>query len=81
MKKLCKVVQKAVIEFQEAASTLAEQLQEQLSKAEEYLENRSEKWQEEKGGDYEDWISEIQQMIDTCESVAEMNGETEFQSG
>lgn len=80
MKKLCKEVQKAITEFQEAASVLAEQLQEQLSKAEEYLENRSEKWQEEKGGDYEDWIGEIQQMIDICESVAEMNGETEFQS-
>lgn len=47
MKKFTKEVQKAITELQEAASVVAEKLQEQLSQAEEYLEARSEKWQEE----------------------------------
>ncbi len=78
MKKFTKEVQKAIAELQEAASVVAEKLQEQLSQAEEYLEARSEKWHEEKGGDYEDFMGEIQMMIDNCESIAELNAELEF---
>lgn len=34
--------------------------------------------QRQKGGDYEDFMGEIQTMIDNCESIAELNAELEF---
>ena len=68
MKKLSKATAVAI-------ATLVDELSADLERAQEYFDERSEKWQEsEAGEDYQAWIERLEEIEDALNDVPEAPG-------
>lgn len=71
MKKISKDAVGLIIDLKDKSEAILLDLlvaiEEQLDIAQEYMSGRSDKWQEQHGGEYEDFISEIEQMRDNVQ--------------
>lgn len=78
MKKLSKDVKKKLEEVINLAAEVATDVQEERDQGQEYLDERSDKWKEEHEGDYEDFLSELDNIIDALTTVQELSSEVEY---
>ena len=78
MKKLPKDVKKKLEEVINLAAEVGEMVQEARDQSQEYLDERSDKWKEEHEGDYEDFLSELDTIIDALTAVQELSSDVEY---
>lgn len=69
MKKLSKETLKAIESAVSVLAGLEDILQEAIDTAEEYAGERSDKWQEKQGGNYEEFVANIQNLRDATENL------------
>lgn len=78
MKKLPKDVKTKLEEAINLAAEAAEMVQEARDQGQEYLDDRSDKWKEEHEGDYEDFLSELDNIIEALTAVQELSSDVEY---
>lgn len=78
MKKLPKDVKTKLEEAINLAAEAMEMVQEARDQTDEYLEARSEKWVEDHGDDYNDFQSELDNIIEALTTVQELSSDVEY---
>ncbi len=78
MKKLPKDIKVRLEELIVNASEVAEMVQEARDQGQEYLDERSDKWKEEHEGDYEDFLCELDNIIEALTAVQELSSDVEY---
>lgn len=78
MKKLPKDVKKKLEEVINLAAEVGEMVQEARDQSQEYLDERLDKWKEEHEGDYEDFLSELDTIIEALTAVQELSSDVEY---
>jgi len=78
MKKLPKDIKVRLEELIVNASEVAEMVQEARDQGQEYLDARSDKWKEEHEGDYEDFLGELDTIIEALTAVEELSADVEY---
>ena len=78
MKKLPKDIKVRLEELIVNASEVAEMVQEARDQGQEYLDERSDIWKEEHEGDYEDFLGELDIIIEALTAVQELSSDVEY---
>lgn len=78
MKKLPKDIKVRLEELMVDAAEVAEMVQEARDQGQEYLDERSDKWKDEHEGDYEDFLGELDNIIEALTAVQELSADVEY---